>query len=151
MIHTGIKAVSWQRLKYNNPIFVDEVAVSFPELKIVMCHGGYPWTEEFLVVAYSNPNIWVDLTFLEYIERRYAVQDLVENTVRRLSELMSPERLLWGSEGPFMNLPLFGDHGPENYARSQDYLVRRFDFLNEAQKEGILGGNAARLLKIEKA
>lgn len=61
MIHTGIKALQWQSLKYNNPLYVDDIATNFPDLKIVMCHGGYPWVEEFIVVAYSNPNIWVDL------------------------------------------------------------------------------------------
>ena len=82
MIHSGIKAVQWQRLKYNDPVFVDDVAVAFPELKIVLCHGGYPWTEQFLCVAYSNPNIWVDLTFLDSIEKTYMVPDLVETTIR---------------------------------------------------------------------
>jgi len=148
MIHTGIKAVSWQSLKYNNPVYVDEVAINFPDLKIVMCHGGYPWVEEFMVVAYSNPNIWVDLTFLDYIENTYKRQGLTENTVKRLVELIGSERMLWGTEGPYMNLPLFGSHGPEYYIKSQDFLVRRFDFISEEGKKNILGDNAKRLLKI---
>lgn len=146
VIHTGPKAVRWQWMKYNQPIYVDDVATNFPDLKIVVCHGGYPWTEEFLSIVYVNPNIWVDLTFMDYIERAFRVPNYVENTVRRLVELIGSQRLLWGSEGPYMNLPLFGQHDPDYYRRSQDYLVRRFDFLSEDDKADILGRNASRLL-----
>lgn len=146
VIHTGPKAVRWQWLKYNRPLYVDDVATDFPDLNIVMCHGGYPWIEEFVAVAYSNPNVWVDLTFMDYIERAFHVPGLVENTVRRLVDLIGPQRLLWGSEGPYMNLPMFGQHNPDYYARSQQYLVKRFDFLSEDDKADILGRNAARLL-----
>jgi predicted TIM-barrel fold metal-dependent hydrolase len=148
VIHTGPKAVRWQWLKFNNPIYVDDVATNFPDLKIVVCHGGYPWVEEFFVVVYSNPNIWVDLTFLDYIEKTFHVPKLVENTVRRLKKLIGTERLLWGSEGPYMDLPMFGRHDPEYYSRSQHYLVKRFDFLTDEDKAGILGRNAERLLEL---
>jgi predicted TIM-barrel fold metal-dependent hydrolase len=149
MIHTGIKALQWQSLKYNRPLYVDDVATNFPDLKIIMCHGGYPWVEEFIVVAYSNSNIWVDLTFLDIIEKVFKVNMLTENTVKRLNDLIGSERLIWGSEGPYFNLPLFGNHGPEYYNISQDFLVRRFDFLSETDKNNILGENAKRLLKIK--
>jgi len=149
MIHTGIKAVSWQAIKYNNPIYVDDVAIQFPDLKIIICHGGYPWIEEFVTVAYSNPNIWVDLTFLDYIENTFGEKGLAERLIKRLHRLIGPKRLIWGSEGPFMNLPLFGKHGAENYKRSQDFLVQRFDFLSKGDKKLILGENAASLLKLK--
>jgi predicted TIM-barrel fold metal-dependent hydrolase len=149
MVHTGIKAVSWQSLKFNRPMYVDDLATNFPELKIIMCHGGYPWEEEFIVVAYSNPNVWVDITFLDYIEKIYKKPGLVENTISRLIDLIGPKRILWGSEGPYMNLPLFGSHGPEYYAYSQNFLVKRFNFLSEEDKKNILGENARKLLKIK--
>ena len=145
IIHTGIKALRRQYMKYNCPIYVDDVAADFPELDIVMCHGGYPWTEEFFAVVSANPNTWVDLTFLDYIEKKFVLPGLVENTVRRLIPVIGVSRLLWGTEGPFMNLPLYGSHGPENYKQSQEILVRRFDFLSKEDKENILGENAKRL------
>ncbi len=146
MIHTGIKAVAWQSLKYNNPVHVDEVAVKHPGLKVIMCHCGYPWVEEFITVAYSNPGIYVDLTFLDYIERIFRKPGLVQDAVYRLYELIGSQRLMWGSEGPFMSLPLFGEHGEDYYGRSQHALVGQFDFLSQADKENILGGTAAKLL-----
>jgi predicted TIM-barrel fold metal-dependent hydrolase len=148
VIHTGMKAVRWQWMKYNQPIYVDEIATNFPDLNIVMCHGGYPWTEEFITVVYTNPNIWVDLTFLERIEDIFLLPGLAENIIRRLVKLIGAQRLLWGSEGPYMTLPLYGSHDPSNYQVSQYKLVKRFDFLSEKDKADILGNNAARLLKL---
>jgi predicted TIM-barrel fold metal-dependent hydrolase len=148
VIHTGMKAVRWQWMKYNQPIYVDEIATNFPDLNIVMCHGGYPWTEEFMTVVYTNPNIWVDLTFMERIEEAFLLPGLVENTIRRLVKLIGAQRLLWGTEGPYMTLPLYGSHDPSNYLVSQYKLVKRFDFLSEKDKADILGNNAAHLLKL---
>lgn len=148
MIHTGIKALRMQWIKFNNPIYVDDVATNFPDLDVVMCHGGFPWTDEFITVAYSNPNIWVDITFLDHLERKLKRPKLAETTIRQLVDLVGTERLLWGSEGPFMTLPTWGKHATENYERSMNFLVNRFDFLSKGDKENILGGNAARLLKL---
>jgi predicted TIM-barrel fold metal-dependent hydrolase len=149
MIHTGIKAVRWQTMKYNNPIYVDEVATKFSDLKIIICHCGYPWVEEFFVVAYSNPNIWIDLTFIDYIEKVFKKKDFVEESVRRAAELIGTERILWGTEGPYMNLPLFGKHGPQYYQEAKQYLVERFSFLSLKDKNNILGENARRLFRID--
>jgi predicted TIM-barrel fold metal-dependent hydrolase len=146
VIHTGIKAVRWQWMKYNRPIYVDDVATNFPDLKVVMCHGGFPWGDEFLCVAHSNPNIWVDISFMDYLERTFRRPGLTEETLQSLAALVGAERLLWGTEGPYMDLPLYGRHGPENYPLSQDFLVRRFDFLSAREKDAILGGNAVKLL-----
>lgn len=145
IIHTGIKAVPYQHMKYNSPVYVDDVATDFRDLDIVICHGGYPWIEEFLAVAGTNSNIHVDISFLDCIEKKFAFPGLTEQTIRRLVSMIGPGRLLWGSEGPFMNLPLYGSHGPDNYRQSQDFLVRRFDFLSDEDKKDILGRNAERL------
>ena len=149
VIHTGIKAIRMQWIKYNDPTYVDDVATNFPDLDVVMSHGGYPWIEQFLAVAYSNPNIWVDITFLDYIEKTFAKDGLAEETIRRLADLVGTERILWGSEGPSLSLPLFGQHGAEHYQHSMDFLVKRFTFLSDQDKANILGDNAARLLKLK--
>lgn len=146
--HTGIKALMSQRIKFNNPIYIDDVASQFPDLKIVMLHGGYPWTKEFLTVLYSNPNTWADISFMDYIEKTFFEDGLVEKTIKALVNLVGPKRIFWGSEGPFLNLPMFGKHGPEYIKQSQDYLVNRFDFLTAEDKKNILGINVSELLNL---
>lgn len=148
VIHTGIKSRRWQWIKYNNPIYVDDVATNFPDLNIIICHGGFPWCNEFLTVAYSNPNIWVDITFIDYIERTFEQTGLTENMMRSFVNLVGTDRILWGTEGPEMCLHLYGQHDITYYRKSQDFLVNRFDFLTDQDKRNILGGNAVRLLKL---
>lgn len=42
------------------PLYVDRIAVDFPELRIVAGHIGWPWTEEMIAIAWKHPNIWID-------------------------------------------------------------------------------------------
>ena len=53
--HTGIGAGlpggGGIRLKYSNPMYVDDVAADFPELQIVLAHPSFPWQDEALSVA----------------------------------------------------------------------------------------------------
>jgi predicted TIM-barrel fold metal-dependent hydrolase len=42
------------------PLYIDEVALDFPELRIVCGHIGWPWTEEMIAVAWKHRNVWVD-------------------------------------------------------------------------------------------
>ncbi len=44
------------------PIYLDEVALHFPELRIVGAHVGYPWTDEMIAVAWKHPNVYIDTT-----------------------------------------------------------------------------------------
>lgn len=64
--HTGIGAGlpggGGIRLSYGNPMFVDDVAVDFPEMKIVMAHPSFPWQDEALSVAMHKPQVMIDLS-----------------------------------------------------------------------------------------
>ncbi len=42
------------------PIYLDQVALDFPELAIVAGHIGYPWTDEAVAVATKHPNVYID-------------------------------------------------------------------------------------------
>jgi len=42
------------------PIYLDQVALDFPELRIVGGHIGWPWTEEAIAVAWKHQNVWID-------------------------------------------------------------------------------------------
>jgi uncharacterized protein len=53
--HTGTK------LKFCRPVDVDEVAVDFPELKLMIAHFGWPWYEESLAVVQRNENVYFNI------------------------------------------------------------------------------------------
>ncbi|MGC9325904.1 MAG: amidohydrolase family protein [Desulfomonilia bacterium] len=49
--------------------YIDEVALEFPEVKLVCGHIGYPWTVEMIAVATKHPNVFIDTS--AYIARRF--------------------------------------------------------------------------------
>jgi len=50
------------RLKYANPMYLDDVAVDFPEMRIILAHPSFPWQEEALAVCQHKPNVYIDLS-----------------------------------------------------------------------------------------
>jgi uncharacterized protein len=48
--------------RYSNPHLVDEVAVHFPQLKIILAHAGRFWYQETLTMMRRHPNIYVDIS-----------------------------------------------------------------------------------------
>jgi len=114
MIHTGTSIFPGARSKYGNPMELDDVAIDFPDLRIVMAHGGRPlYMEEAFFILRRHRRVWLDVSgipparLLEYFPR--------------LSELA--DRVLWGTDWPspgvkdmrlnidqFLTLPLSDAH-----------------------------------------
>ena len=46
-------------VSYSNPLAVDHVAAAFPNLKLIISHGGWPWVTEMLHVAWRRSNVYV--------------------------------------------------------------------------------------------
>ena len=61
-IGSGLPGGGGIRLKYSNPMRVDDVAVDFPELKIVLAHPSFPWQDEAISVALHKRQVYIDLS-----------------------------------------------------------------------------------------
>jgi predicted TIM-barrel fold metal-dependent hydrolase len=61
-IGAGMPGGGGIRLKYANPLFLDDVAVDFPEMPIVMAHPSVPWQDEALSIATHKPQVYIDLS-----------------------------------------------------------------------------------------
>ena len=61
-IGTGLPGGGGLRLKYSNPMCIDDVAADFPELKIVLAHPSFPWQDEAISVCLHKANVWIDLS-----------------------------------------------------------------------------------------
>lgn len=59
---TGMPGGGGIRLKWGQPILVDDVAVDFPDIRIVLAHPSWPWTDEALSMALHKPNVFIDLS-----------------------------------------------------------------------------------------
>lgn len=145
LCHTGIKAHPMQHMVYNDPLYLDEVAVKFPRLKLVIMHAGYPWVKNALMVSRLNENVWIDFTFLDVLEYTFREEGLLESTVKQFARVLGTDRLIWGSEGWDLGLPMFEDEGVARVQKCIGKLLS-LDFLTDDEKEKILYGNACRLL-----
>ena len=61
-IGSGMPGGGGIRLKYSNPMYVDDVAVDFPAMPIVLAHPSFPWQEEALSVAMHKAQVYIDLS-----------------------------------------------------------------------------------------
>lgn len=91
LVHTGTSIFPGARCKYGRPMELDDVAIDFPELQLVMAHGGRPlWMDEafFLMRRHRNLHLEISgippLKLLEYFPRIEAIAD----------------RVIWGTDWP---------------------------------------------------
>jgi predicted TIM-barrel fold metal-dependent hydrolase len=61
-IGTGARGGGGIRLKYGNPMYIDDVAVDFPDMPIIMAHPSFPWQDEALSVCLHKPQVYIDLS-----------------------------------------------------------------------------------------
>ncbi len=108
--------------------YIDEVALTFPELVIVGGHIGYPWTEEMVAVANKYPNLYIDTS--AYVPSRYP-----EELVRYLRK-RGHDKVLFGTNYPM--LPL------KRCVEEVDGLG-----LDEEVRRKFLRDNAVRVFKLE--
>jgi predicted TIM-barrel fold metal-dependent hydrolase len=123
MFHTGTSIFPGARNKYGDPIYIDDVAVDFPKLKILLAHGGRPlWMETSFFLVRRHPNVFLDIsgipprTLLNYFPR---LQEIATKT-------------LFGTDWP-------GPGVPEIKRNLDDF--RRLD-ISEPAKRAILSETA---------
>jgi predicted TIM-barrel fold metal-dependent hydrolase len=96
MIHTGTSVFPGARNKYADPIYVDDVAVDFPRLPLIIAHGGRPlWTETAAFLLRRHRNVWMDISSIP-------PQNLLQY-FPRLEQLS--HKALWGSDWPGPRVP----------------------------------------------
>jgi predicted TIM-barrel fold metal-dependent hydrolase len=61
-IGTGMPGGGGIRLKYGNPMLVDDVAVDFPDMPIILAHPSFPWQDEAISVCLHKPQVYIDLS-----------------------------------------------------------------------------------------
>ena len=127
-VGAGMRGGNGMRLKYSNPMHLDDVAVDFPVMPIVLAHPSFPWQDEALAVATHKPNVWIDLSGWR---PKYFPPILV-----RYADTLLRDRVLFGSDWPMI--------APEGWLEEFEDLP-----IKPENRLGILKGNAARLLGLK--
>ncbi|HUK45544.1 MAG TPA: amidohydrolase family protein [Gaiellaceae bacterium] len=93
-IGTGLPGGGGVRLRYSNPMCLDDVAADFPELKLVLAHPSFPWQDEAISICLHKANVWIDLSGWS---PRYFPPQLVQYANSQLKT-----KVLFGSDFPLI-------------------------------------------------
>ena len=124
-IGAGVPGGGGIRLKYSNPLHVDDVAADFPHLKIILAHPSFPWQDEALAVATHKPGVHIDLSGWS---PKYFPPQLVQ-----YANTLLKDKVLFGSDFPVLT--------PDRWLADFEKLP-----IKDEVKPKILKENAARLL-----
>lgn len=110
IFHTGDTYSPCAKLRYAQPLLVDDVAVDHPKVKFVLAHVGNPWLTDAAEVVYKNINVWADLSGLVVgdtdsftAEERQETLEETRQAVRRAFRYAErPNRFLYGSDWPLV-------------------------------------------------
>ena len=138
MVHSG-PTFHQLKMKYSQPIYLEDVLVRYPNLNIIIAHcGGGIWAEEVVGLRQLRDNVYADISGWQgmiYTDKEYAMQRLVHvyNNLR--------SKCLFGSDWPAFNFQV-----------SHKEWVDTINGLNVETKlkKKLLGENAEKLLKLLK-
>lgn len=93
-IGTGVPGGAGIRLKYGNPMPIDDVAVDFPEMPIIMAHPSFPWQDEAISICLHKPTVYIDLSGWS---PKYFSASLVQ-----YANSLLKRKVLFGSDYPWL-------------------------------------------------
>jgi uncharacterized protein len=126
-IGSGMRCGGGLRLQNSNPMLLEDVAINFPDMEIVIAHPSWPWQDEALSLAMHKPNIWIDLSGWS---PKYFPAQLVQ-----YANTLLKDRMLFGSDFPLIS--------PDKWLKDS----KEAGFKDEVMP-GILKNNAIRLLRL---
>jgi predicted TIM-barrel fold metal-dependent hydrolase len=94
LFHQGASPVREAPLRYAHPLLMDEIAIRFPELRVVMAHLGHPWQRDTVVTIRKHPHVYADVSALFY--RPWSLYE----ALRLATEWGALDKLLFGSDYP---------------------------------------------------
>jgi predicted TIM-barrel fold metal-dependent hydrolase len=127
-IGTGMPGGGGVRLKYGNPMDIDDVAVDFPDMPIILAHPSFPWQEEAISICLHKPQVYIDLSGWS---PKYFPPVLIQ-----YANTLLKRKMLFGSDYPLIT--------PERWMEDFEKLEIR----DEARRL-ILKENAIRLLGLK--
>ena len=93
-IGTGMRGGGGVRLKYSNPMYLDDVAADFPDMPIIMAHPSFPWQDEALSVCLHKPQVYIDLSGWS---PKYFPPSLIH-----YANTMLKDKMLFGTDFPLL-------------------------------------------------
>ncbi len=95
LLHMGTQYHAGTRIKYCHPLYMDDVAIDFPDLKIIIAHFGWPWTGDTIAVALRHKNVYFNIA-------GWAPRHIPEDVIKYMNGPLSG-KALFGSDFPLVS------------------------------------------------
>jgi predicted TIM-barrel fold metal-dependent hydrolase len=145
IVHTGDNWSTTAKVKFAHPLRVDEVAVDYPNVRLVLAHFGNPWLIDAAEVLFKNANVWADLSGL-FVGTEQQIDALIKSAQEASAGLMFSDlkkalayvdnfsKLFYGSDWPLAPMAV--------YRRLIEGLIPR------ESREQVFRANALRVFKL---
>ncbi len=116
-VHMGICTARYSQYEYGRPYLLDVVGQKFPDLRILIAHGGIPWLDEGIGLVVRHSNFYIDLSYASVVMTREEMFRYLDKCKRYGIPLT---RVCWGTDYPVYE--------------SLDTLISKFLSMNEEAK-----------------
>jgi uncharacterized protein len=99
-LHCSINFSTMSRMDYGKPIYLDDVAVDFPELKIIAMTSGWPWVSELIGVAWRHPNVYIETAAVR--PRYLAMPNTGWGELMHYGNTVIQDKILFSSSWPLL-------------------------------------------------
>jgi len=128
---------STNSMEVERPIYIDLVAQDFPDLKIIAGHGGWPWVEEMIAVAWRNPNVYIDIA--SYHPKYLSMPGTGWEMLLRFGNSILQDRIIFGSTWLFMGMSIRELADGIMALPLKDEVKKKWLYENAARLFGITG------------
>ena len=125
------------RMRYGNPLLLEDVLVKHPRLRLYIAHGGYPYLQETIALMMMYQQVYVDISAINWLLPRQGFHDYLQRLVQAF--YFFDKRIMFGSDQMVW---------PDAIGMGID-AIESAEFLSEDQKRDILYNNAAKFLRLE--
>ena len=123
------------RMRYGNPLQLEDVLVEYPNLRIYIAHGGYPFLDDTIALMMQYRQVYVDISAIDWL----LTQAEFQSYLKRLVDARLGKRILFGTDQMIW---------PDAVGRAIR-AVESAAFLTKEQKRAIFYDNAVRFLRLD--
>ncbi|MCG6879339.1 MAG: amidohydrolase family protein [Deltaproteobacteria bacterium] len=125
------------RMRYGNPLLLEDVLVRHPRLRIYIAHGGYPFLDETIALMLMYRQVYMDISAIDWLLTKEGFHDYLKQLIRARLE----KRIMFGTDQMIW---------PETVEMSIE-AIDSAGFLSKEQKQRIFFDNAATFLRLDKS
>jgi predicted TIM-barrel fold metal-dependent hydrolase len=144
LTHTG-NIIPPMRSKFTQPLYLDDVLIDFPELKLICAHLGFGWWQELSFLGWRRNNMYADISGWQRLVGNDF--DTFCRALRAMLNRLGPDKVMFGTDGPTLSRDHPDGDWIELVRNLPDTAPQGISFTSE-EVEGILGENAKQLLEL---